>query len=55
MTKDVRIRGIRRKHIDEDKLALAFLMLAKVISEQRGAEPADTPSDEPERGESEAA
>jgi hypothetical protein len=33
MTRNIRVRGIKRKQIDEDKLALAFLLLAKVIHE----------------------
>jgi hypothetical protein len=41
MGRHIRVRGVRRKEIDEDKLALAFLMLAKVM---RG-------DDEQERGE----
>lgn len=32
--RNIRVRGIRRKQIDEDKLALAFLLLAKIIHEQ---------------------
>lgn len=35
MTREVRVRGIRRREIDEDKLALAFLLLAKALHEQR--------------------
>ncbi len=34
MGRQVRIKGITRKQIDEDKLALAFLLLAKVLHEQ---------------------
>ena len=34
MARNIRVRGIRRKEIDEDKLALAFLMLAKILHEQ---------------------
>lgn len=34
MTRRIRVRGIRREEIDEDKLALAFLMLAKELHEQ---------------------
>jgi hypothetical protein len=37
MGEKVRIVGIKRKAIDEDKLALAFLMLAKIIHEQSGS------------------
>jgi hypothetical protein len=34
MARNIRVRAIRRRDLDEDKLALAFLMLAKVIAEQ---------------------
>lgn len=34
MARNIRVRAIRRRELDEDKLALAFLMLAKVIAEQ---------------------
>ncbi len=34
MTKKIRVRGVRRKQVDEDKLALAFLMLARILHEQ---------------------
>ena len=33
MARRLRIRAIRRKEVDEDKLALAFLLLAKQLSE----------------------
>lgn len=36
--RNIRVRGVRRKQIDEDKLALAFLLLAKVIHEQDNAD-----------------
>lgn len=32
--RNIRVRGIERKQVDEDKLALAFLLLAKIICEQ---------------------
>lgn len=35
MTKSLRIKGVRRKHIDEDKIALAYLLLAKQIIADR--------------------
>lgn len=38
MARNIRTRGIRRKEIDEDKLALAFLMLAKILHEQEQAD-----------------
>jgi hypothetical protein len=34
MARNIRVRAIKRREVDEDKLALAFLMLAKVIHEQ---------------------
>jgi len=34
MARQLRIRAVRRKEIDEDKLALAFLLLAKTLYEQ---------------------
>jgi hypothetical protein len=40
MARNIRVRGIKRKQIDEDKLALAFLLLAKVLHEQEEAEAA---------------
>ncbi len=40
MARNIRVRGIKRKQIDEDKLALAFLLLAKVIHEQDETESA---------------
>jgi hypothetical protein len=36
MAHNIRVRGVRRKQIDEDELALAFLLLAKVLHEQGG-------------------
>lgn len=44
MARNIRVRGIKRKQIDEDKLALAFLMLAKVIHDQDEAEAATEPA-----------
>lgn len=51
MARQIRVRGIRRREVDEDKLALAFLMLAKVLNEQV-ATPADKASsdDDPAAG-----
>jgi len=49
MERNIRVRGIRRKQIDEDKLALAFLLLAKVIHEQDAEKAcAEPPDDKPE-------
>lgn len=39
--RNIRVRGIKRKEVDEDKLALAFLTLAKIICEQDESEVAD--------------
>jgi hypothetical protein len=42
MAKGIRVRGVRRKQVDEDKLALAFLLLAKILHEQQpGTEPGE--------------
>lgn len=44
MARHIKVRAIRRREVEEDKLALAFLMLAKVLHEQdaaSGLEPAD--------------
>lgn len=38
MAKQIRVRAVRRKQIDEDKLAMAFLMLAKILDEQKSNE-----------------
>ena len=60
MARSIKVRGIRRKQIDEDKLALAFLLLAKTLHEQTGGVPADErasdhPTDAPVSSDSEAA
>lgn len=34
MSRQVRVRGVRRKPLDEDKLAYAFLLLARALREQ---------------------
>jgi hypothetical protein len=34
MARPLKVRSIKRKEIDEDKLALAFLMLAKILHER---------------------
>ncbi len=41
MTRHIRVRAIKRREVDEDKLALAFLMLARVLHEQAGSAAAD--------------
>lgn len=44
MVRQIRVRGVRRKQIDEDKLAMAFLMLAKVLTEQSDASESESSS-----------
>lgn len=48
MARDIRIVGAKRKIIDEEKLALAFLLLAKNLHDElaQQAEPADQENDE---------
>ncbi|HXR50269.1 MAG TPA: hypothetical protein VN778_04565 [Verrucomicrobiae bacterium] len=41
----VRVRGIKRKEIDEEKLALAFILLAQDIGKEKAADKKDL--DEP--------
>jgi hypothetical protein len=33
MANHIRIKSIKRKRLEEDKLALAFLLLAKIVNE----------------------
>jgi hypothetical protein len=54
MSKRVRVRSIKRKQVDEDKLALAFLLLAKILHERNLARTAPT-SDQAPGGDREAA
>lgn len=42
MAQHIRVRSIKRKQLDEDKLALAFLLLAKILDESE--HPADAQS-----------
>ena len=42
----ITVRGIRRKQIDEDKLALAFLLLAKSLHEQGTRDTGNNPADD---------
>jgi hypothetical protein len=35
MTRPIKVVGVRRKQIDEDKLAMALLMLAKIFNENK--------------------
>jgi len=46
MARSIRVRGIRRREVDEDKLALAFLLLAKVLHEQAEAATPDEALDD---------
>ena len=48
MGRQVRIVSIKRKQIDEDKLALAFLLLAKFLYEQEHPEVSEDRSGEAE-------
>lgn len=41
MTKRVRVRAIRRPEVEDDRLAVAFLMLAKILDEQAESEDAE--------------
>jgi hypothetical protein len=46
MARQIRVRSIKRERIDEDKLALAFLMLAKILDEEeRKADKTVAPGD----------
>jgi hypothetical protein len=50
MARRLRIRAMRRKPVDEDKLALAFLLLAEQLAEaDGGSERDDEPEDSPGR------
>jgi hypothetical protein len=55
MPKRVRVRSIRRKQVDEDKLALAFLLLAKILHERKIGRGAATSDQAPPGGDREAA
>jgi hypothetical protein len=48
MAKQIRISGVRRKEIDEEKLALAFLLLARSLHKRAllDADTSDTQSQE---------
>jgi hypothetical protein len=37
MSKQIRMRAVRRKQIDDEKLALAFLLLAKILNVEAAA------------------
>ncbi len=45
MARQIRVRSIKRERIDEDKLALAFLMLAKILDEEERAAKTLAPGD----------
>jgi hypothetical protein len=38
MARHIKVRSIKRKQLDEDKLALAFLLLAKILDEAERAD-----------------
>lgn len=40
MTKRIRVRGTRRQEVDADRLAVAFLLLSKILYEQEQADAA---------------
>jgi hypothetical protein len=46
MARNIRVRAIKRRELDEDKLALAFLMLAKSLTEQKDGEPSSDAHEE---------
>jgi hypothetical protein len=56
MTRSIRVSGIKRGVVDDDKLALAFLLLAKTLHDRpvRGSE-RDATDVSTVRGDSEAA
>jgi len=49
MTRRLRIRAMRRKPVDEDKLALAFLLLAEQLAAADETERDDEPENSPGR------
>jgi hypothetical protein len=49
MARRLRIRAIRRKEVDEDKLALAFLLLAQQLAEPDAPAANQSDGDRPER------
>jgi hypothetical protein len=46
MANHIRIKSIKRKQLDEDKLALAFLLLAKIVHEADAADREDADNSE---------
>lgn len=51
MARHMRIRATRRKEIDDEKLALAFLLLAKILNEQDQESSPLTDDDGPDHAE----
>lgn len=49
MTRRLRVRGTYRQPLDEDQIALAFLMLAKQVREEAEAAEAKPVEGQPER------
>ena len=49
MGKDIRVRGVRRKQIDEEKLAYAFLLLARQMRIKAPDGPTNTDETTPEK------
>jgi hypothetical protein len=45
MARNIRVRAIKRREVDEDKLAVAFLMLAKVVRDKHEPESFEPESD----------
>lgn len=44
MERHIRLRTVKRKHLDEDKLALALLLLAKsIVADQSNGEEQSEP------------
>jgi hypothetical protein len=37
MTRQIRVRSVRKRELDEDKLAMAFILLARILVEQQEA------------------
>lgn len=47
MTRQLRVRSIKKKDVNEEQLALAFLLLAKILHEREQAENQQEVSDDP--------
>jgi hypothetical protein len=37
MTRQIKVRSVRKRELDEDKLAMAFILLARILVEQQQA------------------